>query len=277
MNRRLRAIVLISGSCLVAGTSVGAQEADTLRQRYLVSPPPPPPPPAAATVSRAAPGVTVGTPVAFGADWGDVYVGAVGVNRQRYYPPSRGRRNLDGAVVAGVGLGNAEETVGLELSAASYSTFRRGFFTRMGVSVKAHRMLPANLALAVGVENALVRGPVDAERSTFAVISRGWTRGPWNPFRGVTASVGVGNGRFRSEDDWLADRNTIGYFFNAAVYLADPISVIADYNQDLNLGISIVPIPGIPLSITGAVLDVTGRAGDGRRYSIGVGTGHSFR
>jgi hypothetical protein len=63
-----------------------SQQPDTLRQRFLV---PEPVEASPARESRAVAGLTVGTPVAFGADWGDVFAGAVAVNRQRYYPSGR--------------------------------------------------------------------------------------------------------------------------------------------------------------------------------------------
>jgi hypothetical protein len=275
MNFRAHLFVMGCATSLLLSTGVDAQQPDTLRQRFLV-----PPPPAQQTLSaalRSAPGITVGSPVAFGADWGDFYAGAVAVNRQRYYPAHRGRRNLDGAVVVGFGLGDAREYLGVDVAVASYSTLRRGFFNRMGASVKVHRQLPANFAVAVGMENALTRGPVDDDRSVYGAVSRVWVGESWNPTRGISTTVGVGNGRFRSEADWRADRNSVGGFANAAIFIADPVSLIADYNQDLSLGLSLIPVRGVPLSITASVLDVTGRAGDGRRFSVGVGTGLSLR
>ena len=57
----------------------------------------------------------------------------------------------------------------------------------------------------------------------------------------------------------------------------DRVSLIADWTgQDLNLGASIVPFRNLPLVITPAVADVTGNAGDGARFILGVGYAISY-
>jgi hypothetical protein len=254
--------------------AAAAQQPDTLRDRFIV-PPPPPGLLEQGVMILSTPGISLGSPVAFGPGWGDVFVGAIGVNRQRYFPPERGRRNLDGAVVGGFGIGDPVDLIGLEVLIASYTTVRSGFFTRAGVSLKAHRALPGNFAVAAGVENVVKHGPVDADRSVYAVVSRAWL--PVADERPVfTTSLGVGNGRFRSEDAWLDDRETVGIFANVAASFWQPVSFIADYNQDLNLGVSVVPLARVPVSITAGVLDVLGVAGDGQRYMLGVVAGYSF-
>ena len=54
-------------------------------------------------------------------------------------------------------------------------------------------------------------------------------------------------------------------------------SVIADWTgQDLFLGASIVPFRRIPLFIVPGVADVTGKAGNGARFVLGVGYGIHF-
>ncbi|MBO1349159.1 MAG: hypothetical protein EBE86_018005 [Hormoscilla sp. GUM202] len=46
--------------------------------------------------------------------------------------------------------------------------------------------------------------------------------------------------------------------------------------QDLTVGISVVPFQNLPLVITPAVTDITGNAGDGSRFILGIGYGFSF-
>jgi hypothetical protein len=255
---------------MLQGTAA-AQAPDTLRDRFMV-PPPPPGLLAQGVVLLNTPGMSLGSPIAFGPAWGDVFFGAVGVNRQRYYPREGFR---DGAVVAGFGLGNPVELVGVEVLLASYTTVNSGFLSRAGVSVKAHRVLPANFAVAAGAENVLTRGEVDADQSVYGVISRVWLlSGGERPI--LTTSVGLGTGRFRSEEAWLEDRNTVGVFASAGLSIWQPVSFIADYSQDLNLGVSVAPFVRVPLSVTAGVLDVLGEAGDGRRFMIGVVGGYSF-
>ena len=92
------------------------------------------------------------SPTAFGAQWGDLFVGAA------FQARARNVDTHDGSVAAGFGIGNAWRLVGLEVAAISFSTFRSGWGRRMGVDLKLHRMLPGNVGIAVGWESALLRG-----------------------------------------------------------------------------------------------------------------------
>jgi hypothetical protein len=52
---------------------------------------------------------------------------------------------------------------------------------------------------------------------------------------------------------------------------------VADWTgQDLNLGVSLAPFPALPLVVTPALADLTGRAGDGARFTVGAGFGLRF-
>ena len=74
--------------------------------------------------------------------------------------------------------------------------------------------------------------------------------------------------------DVLALANVFG---SVGLRVVEPVSVIADWTgQDLTLGTSIAPFRNFPLVITPAVADVTGNAGDGARFILGVGFGYSF-
>jgi hypothetical protein len=264
-------IAVLACGFIMLHAGVAAQAPDTLRDRFIV-PPPPPGLLAQGVVLLSTPGMSLSSPTAFGPAWGDVFVGAVGVNRQRYYPREGFR---DGVIVAGFGLGNPVDLVGAEVLLASYSTVNSGVLNRAGVSLKAHRVLPGNFAVAVGVENVLTHGEVDGDRSVYGAISRVWLLSAGErPI--LTTSVGLGNGRFRSEDAWLEDRNTVGVFANAGLSFWRPLSFIADYSQDLNLGLAVAPFTRVPLSLTAGVLDVLGEAGDGRRFMVGIAGGYSF-
>jgi hypothetical protein len=271
-GRLLRAClgVLVFSMVALRGEAA-AQQPDTLRDRFIV-PPPPPGLLAQGVVIRSTPGTSLGSPDAFGPRWGDVFVGAVAVNRQRWWPDEWSSR--DGAVFAGFGLGDPIRYVGLEVVLASYTTLDSGFLTRAGVSVKAHRLLPGNFAVAAGMENVLARN-VDGDRSIYGVISRAWLPlGTELPI--LMTSVGVGNGRFRSEKAWIADRDELGVFGSVSLSIWQPVTFIADYSQDLSLGVSVIPFARVPVSVTAGVLDVLERAGDGHRFMVGIAAGYSF-
>jgi hypothetical protein len=66
-------------------------------------------------------------------------------------------------------------------------------------------------------------------------------------------------------------------FGSAALRVAQPVNLIVEWTgQDMNVGASISPIPGVPLVITPAAADITGTAGDGTRFILGVGYGIRF-
>lgn len=263
--------------CAAAG-SAAAQDADTLRQKFLL--PLPPTTVVAEQASRGSPGSSAASPTAFGASFGDGFVGAGFQSRTRYTKNLPRRDQVDGSVVTGFGLGDPLRYVGLEVAVTSFSTIDSGFYTRSGVSFKAHRVLPGNLGVAVGWENAIVMGQEgDGGNSIFGVVTKvvSLQDSPTMPFSSLTISAGAGNGRFRTEDDVKADKKTINAFGSVGVRVIEPASVVADWSgQDLTLALSIVPFRSLPLVITPALADVTGTAGDGARFTIGAGMGFKF-
>ncbi|NEQ33221.1 MAG: S-layer homology domain-containing protein [Leptolyngbya sp. SIO4C5] len=214
------------------------------------------------------PGSSVGSPTAFGADWRDVFFGATFQERTRFTNRS------DGAIGLGFGLGDARNLVGLEVALAIVD-LRGDAFEDGGVSFKLHRQFEGNWAVAVGVENLITFGDPDGGESGYGVVSKVFRlrEDPSQPFSSVTASVGAGGGRFRPEDS----DDDLGIFGSVGVRVVEPVSVIADWTgQDLNLGVSVAPFRNFPLVITPALADVTGEAGDGTRFIMGVGVGTRF-
>ncbi len=218
------------------------------------------------------PGSSVASPTAFGADLGNVFVGA------SYQARTRFTNTNDGGVVFGFGLGE-RQTLGLEVAVSSFSTLREGFFTNGGISLKLHHLFPNSLAIAAGVENAAKFGSPDAGSSVYGVVSKVFNlkNDVTKPFSTVTISLGLGGGRFRSEHDIQKGIDSVNVFGSVGLRVAQPISLIADWTgQDLTIGTSITPLQNIPVVITPAIADVTGKAGDGARFILGVGFGYSF-
>jgi hypothetical protein len=254
------------------------QERDTLLARLVLptmpmeqAEAPPAPPPIRSILVF--PGITIISPAALGAEAGTIYVGAGYQARTRYLSDE------DGAVFAGFGVGDAHEYAALEVGVTSFSTVRSGFFERMGFGAQLHRYMNDNTAVAVGVENLLmINGDEsDTDRSFYGVLTRLFplSDDPTEPFSLVTATIGVGDGRFRRESDVLNERSTVGVFGSVSLHVIRPLAVIADWTgQDLALGLSLAPFTRFPLVITPAVVDVTGAAGDGARFVVAVGIGH---
>ncbi len=214
---------------------------------------------------------SIATPTAFGADRNQAYIGASYQSRTRF------TNTDDGAIAAGIGFGDARKTIGLETTLTSYSTFREGFFTNSGISIKAHRLIGKDLAVAVGVDNLITFGHPDGGSDVYGVVSKVFPFKKGDYSRSVTASIGLGGGRFRSESDYLHGVDSVNVFGSVGVRVAEPVTVIGEWTgQNLNLGASIQPFRNIPLIITPAIADITGSSGDGARFVLGVGYGFKF-
>jgi hypothetical protein len=219
---------------------------------------------------RYSPSITYLTPSAYGKSLGQFSVGGSFQGRVRYGTES------DAFLGGGFGLGDPRKAVGLDVSIgiADVTTFERGT-----IGFKLHRILPAQFAIAVGIDNALTWGNINGDISPYGVVTKAFQirEDPRMPFSQLYVSGGVGTGRYRSEGDIINNRDSVGVFGSVAVRLFERVNLITEWSgQDLTLGVSILPFPKIPLAFNPAVTDVTGTAGDGPRFTFGVGFGFSF-
>jgi hypothetical protein len=218
----------------------------------------------------AVPASSLSSPTAFGAEMGEGFVGLTYQGRTRF-------TNLDdGAAVLALGFGERRYAA-LEVALTSYSTLRGGGpLETGGLSFKLHHAFDDAWAVAVGMENAAQWGGSDAGRSPWAAATHVFRlrRVASRPFSAATATLGVGAGRFRFEDDVVADQGTANVFASLGVQVLEPLSVAADWNgQDLFAGISVTPTRRVPLVIDAGFADITGSAGDGARFILAVGLG----
>lgn len=228
--------------------------------------------------SRVAPSSSILSPTAFTARWGQAFAGAGFQERTRFTDSS------DGAISTGFGVGDPRKNVAFQTTITVLDLFSNrdyddGLMKRGSFSFKAGRMVGNNWMVAVGIENAIVWGFTDAGTSAYGVASRTFNlkESTAEPLSRLTVSLGLGNGRFRTEDDFNDDKNTVNVFGSVGLRIAQPVSAIADWSgQDLSLGVSVVPLPNIPLVITPALTDITGAAGDGVRFRVGVGYSYFF-
>jgi hypothetical protein len=222
---------------------------------------------------RLGPAGSVSVPTALGVDAGEVFFGVAYQGRTRYTEAD------DGAAVVGFGLGS-RRVLALETALTTYSTFRGEPFETGGVSFKLHRALPSHTSVAVGWENAILWGDSDDDGSLYAAATRMVSLRP-DSVRGLfstgVVTLGVGNGRFRSEKDDAAGNETVNVFAAAGVRVSDPLSLVADWTgQDLNAAASITPVPRVPLVVTVGLADIIGSAGDGARFILSLGYGLAF-
>ncbi len=226
-------------------------------------------------------GMSITTPVAFGAQWKDLFVVAGLQSRTRF------DTDVDGGVGFGAGFGDPFKYVGLEVVVNSFTGIRNTPFSSGGFSFKIHRRLPHLTAIAVGVENAIKFGNTDSPRSVYGVVSKIFPlrEDPTKPLSFLTLSVGVGSGRFGSITNLVTpptitkvtDTESINVFGSAALQVIQQVAFITNWNgQDLDLGFAIAPIRNVPFIIIPAVADVTGNAGSPPRFLFTVGYGFSF-
>ncbi|WP_413171127.1 hypothetical protein [Anabaena azotica] len=216
------------------------------------------------------PGITMLTPSAYGKSWGRASVGVGLQSRARFTDTA------DGALGVGFGLGDAKKSIGLDIniSVVDISSFEDG-----SISWKLHRQLPYDFAVAVGVKNFVTFGNTDGGTSGYGVITKMFRLqdSEQKPFSRLYVSAGVGGGQFRSESDVRNQIDSVGVFGSAALRIAQPVSAIVEWSgQDLGLGVSVAPFKNIPLVITPGISDITGNAGDGTRFILGIGYSVAF-
>ncbi|WP_204105083.1 MULTISPECIES: hypothetical protein [Spirulina sp. CCY15215] len=217
------------------------------------------------------PSITVVTPSAYGASWGNAAIGVGLQSRTRFSD------RADGILGVKVGLGDARETIGAEISLTLVDL--DSLFSDGAISFKIHRQLPDNFNIAVGVQGATNFGLTDGGSSMYGVVTRRFllSENPQDPFSQFYLSVGVGGGQFRSEDDVINGVNSVGIFGSASVRVTEWSSAIAEWTgQDLTVGFSFVPFADIPLVIVPAITDITGTAGDGTRFLFSAGYSFQF-
>lgn len=226
--------------------------------------------PAPVAEFESSPALSIYIPVGYGADNNTVFLTG------SYQASVRRDEGSVGAGGIGIGLGDAQKAVGLELSYAFETTDDP--FGQGGFNAKLHRRLGQDLSAAVGWNGFLNIGRNDFEQSKYGVITKVFrTQESLNsPFSRVALTAGVGDGQFRSNGAVDAGDNNVNVFGNVAIRVVRPVSFIAEWTgQDLGLGLSIAPFRNFPLVITPAVRDIVG-GGDKPRFVIGAGTAIRF-
>lgn len=216
------------------------------------------------------PASSIGVPGGTGATWRSFGVGMGIQSRARFTD------RADGGLGIGLGFGTPN-TIGLQVGLSFVDLSDP--FADGSVSLKLHRPLPHNVSIALGATGVLTWGGPDGGSSIYGAVSKQFNlhKDVQRPFSQLTVTLGSGSGQFRSESQINADLEAVGVFGAVSLRVLEPVSTIVEWTgQDLNLGISVVPFRQIPLVVTPAVADVTGRAGDGPRFIVGIGYGTQF-
>lgn len=211
------------------------------------------------------------TPSAYGADWGDAFISLSGATEGN-------RSDLDGSLSLGLGLGNAIETVGLEVAVGIISL--DGFADDGIVGFKLHKVFPQanNLGIAAGWSNPVKWGAAETEEDTFygVVTQRFDLRSGQSNALPLTASVGVGTGTFRSNGAIAAGDNSPNIFGSLGLRVIPEVSVVTSWTgNSLGVAASAAPL-SVPLVVTAGVSDVTDNTVEGARFQGSLGYSFSF-
>jgi len=219
--------------------------------------------------ARATPAIAFGIPTGYGADWRDVFTAAGMQSGLRFNWDS-----IDGVVFGGMGAGNAQRTVGVEVTLAVIDLVGETLKDQT-LSIKLHRRLGA-WSVAAGIENMFIMGTTDGGRSAYGVLSghllpanrsRTW-------FQQVTVTAGIGDGRFNAVDRVRRGVNGASVFGSIAVQVLPITSALASWTgQDITVGVSIAPFPNWPVVVTPVMLDMGRRAASRPRFAMSIGIG----
>ncbi len=230
------------------------------------------------------PGITISNPSGYGADGGQVYAGIGYQSRTRFSGGNTFSGGVrDGTAGIGFGLGNARESIGLQLSytAASFGGSRAPFSG--GFNAKLHKQFGQGWAVAIGGEGIVNFGRLpgdgevefnDFEGTYYGVVTKtiSLREDFYQPFSRLTLTGGAGSGRFRSVDQIANDDFAIGVFGSAALQVFPSTSLITEWTgQDLAVGVSIAPFPHFPIVFTPAIRDLAGEGDGTPRFVLGVG------
>ncbi|MEA5626082.1 hypothetical protein [Nostoc sp. UHCC 0251] len=247
-------------------------ETNKLRQELLIDPivtlgePP-----------KAAPGSTAGTPSAYGASFGQAYIGG-----GLLFPLDEGRDRVDGSLSVGFGLGDAVKSVGLEVNANITSVGGGDSFDfgdSGGIGLKLHRYLGDGTAVAVGWSNPIKWGDVtNAKDTIYGVVTKSFALQPesLNNKLPLTISVGLGSGVFRSKGAIEAGDNSVNVFASLGLRVIPQVSLVSSWTGNrLNMGASFAPFNNTPIVINTIFTDVTSNLDTGLGFALSAG--YSFR
>lgn len=223
-------------------------------------------------------GASFGSPIAFGADWGSVGVGAYAQTLDDDFFGDK--EDFDGSAALVFGLGDADKYVGLETAIITSSiTDSRGsgdgFGEAGGLGFKLHTNLPGGAAMAIGVIGTSRWGSAEDgnESSVYANASKVFSIDTGARKHALVANIGIGDGGFKSSN--LDDG--VNVFGSLAFYVTRQLSLVVDQTgRFTNLGVSAAPFRGFPVVVTLGAVNVGERFGSSAQLGGTIGYTYSF-
>jgi hypothetical protein len=272
---KLPQLIAQTDSSGAVGDTLG--EANRLRQELFIDP-------ILTEIPRprlgGAPGSSAGTPTAYGASWGQAFIGGGG-----FIPFEKGK--LDGSLAAGFGVGDAVKSVGLEIALSVYSIGGQkeslgDFGESGGVGFKLHKYFADGTAVAVGWSNPITWGEGNRAKDTiYGVVTKAFYLQPNSPDNKfpLTVSLGVGSGAFRSLGAIRSrsSDNPPNFFGSLGLRVIPEASLVASWTgSTLNLGASFAPFQNTPVVINTIFTDVTSNLNNNTGFSLSAGYSFQF-
>ena len=218
------------------------------------------------------PSLSVGIPSAFGASWGDTFIGFSGATA------GKERNNVDGSITLGFGLGDSYKLAGLTFAYNIGSI--RNFGSNGTFDLQGSRVVYADqtkqIAAAIGW-SSFGQYSNGSESTIPSTLWGGITSVTLlNPEDSVNKlplllSVGVGGGYFSGYD---GNTNAFG---GIGLQVAPQLGLgLAWSGVGLNVGLSFVPVPTIPLTLTATGGDLTNTSEGGSRFILSATYGYNF-
>jgi len=202
---------------------------------------------------RTLPGFALTSPSGLVPSAGVVFAGVSGLT------DAPGSGKTDGAAAIGAGFGNAHEGIGgaVTLGLGSINPEDGGAFNRGTLNLSVGHFNDEALAgVSFGVRGIdLWHADDELPNPSFYTA---FTQLFPNDVAPVIATLGVGNNGFRFLRSTTDNpESALGVFGSVAAYVAPQVSVIADYTSGVSsLGVSLVPLPDVPLTLQLGAWDI---------------------
>ena len=219
---------------------------------------------------RALPGFTINAPAGLVPGSGVVFAGISGTSNSD---------DTDGGLGFGFGYGNPYESVGgaASLTIGSIDPRDGGSFNRGGLNLSlGHVFSEYGLGAAVGVTN-IDLWHADHDQKLDPSFYGAVTKLLPNDIAPLTLTVGLGNNMYADVDEDGDKKDKVYPFVSLAAYVLPQMSLIADFTSGItSAGVSVVPFPSIPVSMTMGAYDISDETIQGTSFIAGLSAAYVF-
>ena len=219
---------------------------------------------------RALPGFTINAPAGLVPGAGVVFAGISGTSNSD---------DTDGGLGFGFGYGNPYESVGgaASLTIGSIDPRDGGSFNRGGLNLSlGHVFSEYGLGAAVGVTN-IDLWHADHDQKLDPSFYGAVTKLLPNDIAPMTLTVGLGNNIYADVDEDGDKKDKVYPFVSLAAYVLPQMSLIADFTSGItSAGVSVVPFPSIPVSMTMGAYDISDETVQGTSFIAGLSAAYVF-